>query len=161
VRSRIGAIAFVVLAATLTLFGQDKPKGGRHVILPNPKLVRCASIDCYQLWSGKAPERGDIYPVRVEIALLDKPCPFGLTAIYDKSVAFEDLQAALEAQYGKGTPEHWTNAPLMIWQVNDGDFMIVLDMADEEIAKARRVDVGTKELFFDDARMPTTTCNPK
>jgi hypothetical protein len=152
------AIGHLVVAASLACFGQAKPESGRRVILPNPKLIRCVSLDCYQLWEDKAPRAGDIYPVGVEVGLPGKHCPFGVSAVYDKSVSFADLQAALEARFGKRTPEHWTEASVMVWQVGD-DFMIVLDEADRKIAKSRQVDVGTKEIFIDDARMPTTTCN--
>jgi hypothetical protein len=152
------AIGCIVVAASLACFGQAKPETGRRVILPNPKLIRCVSSDCYQPWEDKAPRAGDIYPVRVEVGLLGKHCPFGVSAVYDKSVSFEDLQAAIEVRFGKGTPEHWTEAPLTFWQVSD-DFSIVLDTADQTISKSRRVDVETKELFYSDARMPTTTCN--
>ena len=37
--------------------------------------------------------------------------PFGLTARYNKAVSFEELKAALEKRYGKGTAENlasWT-----------------------------------------------------
>jgi len=158
-RGPLSAIAIVALTATLVCMGQEAQKPGGRVILPNPKLVRCSAPDCSQLWEDKAPKPGDIYPIRIEVALLGKACPFGLSAVYDKAVSFEYLQAAIETRYGKGTAEHWTEAPLMVWHVEDGDFMIVLDAADQRIAKARHVDVGTKELFIDDARMPTGTCN--
>ena len=156
----IGAIAIAVLTLTLVCVGQDALKPGGRVILPNPKLVRCSSLDCYQLWEAKAPSTGDIYPIRIEVALLGKACPFGLSAVYDKAVPFEYLQAALESRFGKGEPKQWTKARLTVWEVAD-DFTIVLDEADEGIAKARHVDVGAKELFIDDARMPTSTCNKK
>jgi hypothetical protein len=148
-------IRCLVIAASLACFGQAKPQPGRRVILPNSKLIRCVSLDCYQLWEDKPPRAGDIYPVRVEVGLPGKHCPFGVSAFYDKSVLFEDLQAAIEARFGKGTPEHWTEAPVMVWQVGD-DFMIVLHEADQRIAKAWHADAGTKGLFYDDARTPST-----
>jgi len=156
VRNAIGCM--IVMAASLACFGQAKPEPGKRIILPNPKLIRCVSLACYQLWEDTPPQTGDVYPVRVEVALLGKHCPFGVSAVYDKSISFEDLQSAIEARFGKGTPEHWTEAPLILWHVGD-DFTIMLDTADQKIAKNRRLDVGTKELFYTDARMPTTTCN--
>jgi hypothetical protein len=113
------------------------------------------------LWEDGAPEASDIYPERVEAALLGKACPFGVSARYDKSIAFDELQAAIEARYGKGTPEHWTKAPLMVWHVRSDDFMIELVTVDKRMAKVQRVEVGTKEINYTDSRMPTTTCNDR
>ena len=156
----IGAIAIGLLIATLICMGQDVLKPGGRVILPNPKLVRCSSLECSELWETKAPKPGDIYPLRIEVGLPGQACPFGVSAVYDKAVPFDYLEAAIESRYGKGEPKHWTKARLSFWEVAN-DFTIVLDEADEGIAKARHVDVGTKELFIDDARTPTGTCNQR
>jgi len=47
----------------LTSHGQSKHEMGNHVILPNPKLLRCLSSDRAQLWQDKP--RGD----KEEVAL--------------------------------------------------------------------------------------------
>ena len=153
--------ATVVLIACLTGHGQTGKETRRHVVLPDPKMIRCISSDCYQLWLNGPPQSGDIYPERVVLSLLGKHCPYGVSAIYDKSISFDDLQAALEEHYGKGETKHWTKAALMIWHVGSGDFSIMLDTADKRISKVRGVDVGTKELFYTDSRIDTNTCNSK
>ena len=76
-------------------------------------------------------------------------------ARYDKSVSFEDLQAAIEGHYGKGTAEHWTNAPLTIWHVEREKFSIQLETVDKRMAKAQGVEEGTKNIHYTDAQVPT------
>lgn len=141
-------VAIFLLVVCLVAHAQTEHETVRRVVLPNPGLIHCVSTDCYQLWLDHAPQPGDIYPLRVVVSLLGKHCPAGVSAIYDKSVAFEDLQAALEARYGKGEPEHWTKAALMVWHVDAGNFSIMLDTADKRISKVRRLDLGAKELFL-------------
>lgn len=151
--------ATVILVACATSYGQVKPETRKHVVLPNPKLVRCTSADCYNLWQNRPPDANNIYPHAVDISLLDSPCAFGVTARYDKAVSFEDLRAAIEEQFGKGTAQHWTKAPLMSWQVESQKLHIVLETADKRLAKAQRLDVGTKIIHYTDSQVPTK-CGP-
>jgi hypothetical protein len=148
-------VAAVIIAASLTSYGQATNHVRQHIALPNPKLVRCVSSSCYWPWQDGPPDANDVYPTRVEIGFHGSSCPFGVTARYDKSVSFEDLEAAIEQHYGKGESEHWTRAPLMIWHVETVGVMITLETVDKRMAKAQRVEVGTKNVIYTDSQVPT------
>lgn len=130
--------------------GQAAGRSDKRVILPNIKLVRCMTSDCFQLLQDEAPRPGDIYPEHIDVAFLDRWCPFGLTARYNKAVSFEDLKNALESRYGKGTARNWTDAPLMIWEVESAHLFIQLDVADKRMAQNQHVEEGTKAIHYDD-----------
>lgn len=113
------------------------------------------SVDCYQLWQEGPRNTDDIYPTRVEVGLLGNPCPFGVTAYYDKSVSFNKLQSELEEQYGKGTSEHWIKTPLMSWRAEPEKVSILLEVVDKRMAKAQKVELGTIIIHYTDSEVPT------
>jgi hypothetical protein len=130
--------------------GQTTGQSTRRVILPNVKLVRCMTSECFQLLQDDPPRPGDIYPEHIDVAFLDRWCPFGLDARYNKAVPFEDLKATLEKRYGKGTVKNWTDAPLVIWQIESDHLLIQLDIADKSMAQTRRVEEGTRTVHYSD-----------
>ena len=129
---------------------QARGQSAKRVILPNIKLLRCMTSDCFQLLQDEPPRPGDIYPEHIYVAFLDRWCPFGLTARYNKAVSFEDLKSALEKRYGKGTVKNWTDAPLVIWDVEPGHLFIQLDVTDKRMAQNQHVPEGTKSIHYDD-----------
>jgi hypothetical protein len=131
-------------------FGQARQQSTKRVILPNIKLVRCMTSDCFQLLQDEPPRPGDIFPEYINVAFLDRWCPFGLTARYNKAVSFEDLKDALEKRYGKGTTKNWTDAPLVIWEIESDHLVIQLDSADKRMAQNQHVEEGTKSIHYDD-----------
>jgi len=129
---------------------QTKQQTSKHVILPNIKLVRCITSDCFQLLQQDPPRPGDVYPEHIDVAFLDRWCPFGLDATYNKAVPLEDLTSALEKLYGKGTAKNWTDAPLMIWHIESDQLLIQLDVADKRMAQSRHVEEGTRTIHYSD-----------
>jgi hypothetical protein len=145
-RSTSLVAAFLLIGSCAISTGQAAKK---RVILPNLKLVRCMTSDCFQLLQDDPPRPGDVYPEHIDVAFLDRWCPFGLTARYNKAVSFEELEAALEKRYGKGTVKNWTNAPLVVWDVEPHLF-IQLDVADKQMAQNQHLEEGTKSVHYDD-----------
>lgn len=131
-------------------FGQARQQSSSRVILPNTKLVRCMASDCFQLLQDDPPRPGDIYPEHIDVAFLDRWCPFGLTARYNKAVSFDNLKAALEKRYGKGTVENWPHGPAMTWQVESDHVFIELEIADKQMAQNQHVEEGTKTIHYHD-----------
>jgi hypothetical protein len=81
-----------------------------HIVLPNPKLLGCESVTCSQLWLNNDAVPGAKYPKQLRIdfsdgsttttlvgSLFEFPngVPYGLTAVYDKSVTIDDVEASI------------------------------------------------------------------
>ena len=109
------------------------------------------TVDCFQLLQDEPPRPGDIYPEHIDVAFLDRWCPYGLTARYNKTVSFDDLKAALEKRYGKGTAESWPHGPAVTWQVESAHIFIELEIADKGMAYNQHVEEGTKNIHYHDA----------
>jgi hypothetical protein len=124
---------------------QAKHETAKRVILPNIRLVRCMTSDCFQLLQDEPPRPGDIYPEHIDIAFLDRWCPFGLTARYNKAVSFGDLKDALEKLYGKGTAENWPHGPVVTWKVESDHVFVELEIADKLMAQNQHVEEGTQK----------------
>lgn len=131
-------------------FGQAKQESTKRVILPNIRLVRCVTSDCFQLLQDNPPRPGDVHPEHIDVAFLDRWCPFGLTATYDKAVPFEDLKNALEKQFGKGTSESWPDGPVLTWNVESAHLTIDLEVADKRIAQNRHIEEGARTVHYSD-----------
>src|ERR1700683_412183 len=145
-------IVTVLLVAGIssTSSGQIAGRPDKRVILPSIKLVRCMTSDCFQLLQDDPPRPGDIYPEHIDVAFLDRWCPFGLTARYNKAVPFLELKAALEKRYGKGTTENWPDGPAVTWEVESAHVFVVLDTADKRMAQNQHVEEGTKSVHYHD-----------
>jgi hypothetical protein len=143
-------LATAIAVACLAAPGQVKSET-RHVILPNPTLLRCLSLACSQLWQDKAPEPNDIYPKAVTVELPDNtPCPLGVSVQYDKSVSMDDLKAAIDARYGKWAFVTNATSPVKSWRVESERFSIQLRNVTERDAKLSddKLEVGTKTVVY-------------
>jgi hypothetical protein len=139
----------MMLAMSLTSQGQVKPGTSKRVILPNPKLLKCVSSDCSQLWQDKAPDANDIRPKQVVVDLLrDDYCPTGVMAHYDKSVSIDDLKAAIDERYGKWAMAHFTSGPVMLWRVESEKFVISLSTSDKQEEEREGLEPGTKTVIY-------------
>jgi hypothetical protein len=109
-----------------------------HVVLPNPKLLGCQSVACSQLWLINDPVPDAKYPKQLKIdfsdgsptghgSLFEIPdgAPYGLIAVYDKSVTIEAVEASINEHYAK-----WTygdpDPKLKLWRVEPEKFVIQL-----------------------------------
>jgi hypothetical protein len=129
---------------------QAKDQLVKRVILPNIELIRCMTADCFQLLQNEPPRPGDIYPEHIDVAFLDRWCPFGLTARYNKAVSFDDLKVALEKRYGKGATKNWTDIPSVIWEVEPAHVIVELKVVDKRMSQKEPLEEGTKLLHYDD-----------
>ncbi len=90
-----------LIAAVVSILGLahcQAPKeenSGSRLVLPNPKLLRCRSSDCFQLWLDKSAEANSIFPKQMIIDM-DQSCLYGMIVLYDKSIPLSDVKAAIE-----------------------------------------------------------------
>jgi len=106
--------AFRVLAAAWCLLaslcaGAQAGGSTRKVVLPSPQLIHCRAADCSQLWKQDSSDGGIVYPAQVLTDFVNGEI-VGLTAVYDKSVTREEIEAAVTAIYGaslKALPNMW------------------------------------------------------
>lgn len=120
-------IAIGILMIGLTSYGQLKPESGKHVVLPNPKLLGCRSSSCSQLWEDNRARTDVIYPRQITVDFFDTDhCPLGVTALYGKSVSMDDLKAALDERYGKWALSSNATSPVKLWRVEPEKFAIQL-----------------------------------
>jgi hypothetical protein len=161
-KKNIVAALFIV---GLTSHAQSKHETGKHVILPNPKLLRCLSSDCAQRWQDKPPEANDVYPKQVIVDFYNNPCPLGVMARYDKSVSTADLKAAIDKRYGQWAFASNDTSPVKLWRVQPEKFAIQLGDTDRRIAKLAKLsgeeeDVGTKTIIYLAFRPPKNCSFP-
>src|SRR5215469_4433585 len=83
------AVAALFLILSLSHLEVAKGQDRTRLVLPNPKLLRCSSSDCAQLWSETAGQRA-IFPKQL-IFDADEGCIYGVTALYDKSVSVDQV----------------------------------------------------------------------
>jgi hypothetical protein len=91
-------------------------KNGSRIVLPNPKLLRCKSFDCYQVWLEKSAETNAEFPKQVSIDM-NHSCLYGMTALYDKSIPLDDIRAAIDERYRKWAVPEFVNSSIKIWRV--------------------------------------------
>ena|ERR1700732_1066489 len=102
-------LAAVVLTLGLAHGAATKGNGDR-IVLPNPKLLRCKSSDCDQVWLTTTAQTNAIFPKQVSIDM-NQSCLYGMTAIYDKTVPFNDIMAAIDERYGKWSVPEFASSP--------------------------------------------------
>ena len=130
----------IVAAITLASCVSVAATTNVHIVLPNPKLLGCASVTCSQLWLNNDAVPDAKYPKQLRIdfsdgstittpngSLFEFPngVPYGLTAVYNKSVTIDDVEASINERYskwvyGKPTPN------LKLWRIEPEKFVIQL-----------------------------------
>lgn len=131
------------LACSRTAVGENS----KRIVLPNPRLLRCNSSDCYQMWLEKTFEANGVFPKQFSVDM-NGNCLYGMTALYDKSVPIEDITAAIDEQYGKWAIPEFEKLPLKLWRVEPEKFAIQLSTADKQDEKRNRADAGTKRAIY-------------
>jgi hypothetical protein len=142
-------IAAVVLILSLAHSEPAKEENsGSRLVLPNPKLLRCRSSDCFQLWSEKSIEANSVFPKQM-ILDMNQSCLYGMRAVYDKSLSVNDVKAAIDERYGKwALPLEDPSGPVKLWRVVPEKFAISLSVADQKDEKMNLADAGTKEAIY-------------
>jgi hypothetical protein len=131
------------LACSRTAIGENS----KGIVLPNPRLLRCSSADCYQMWLEKTFEANGVFPKQFGIDM-NGNCLYCMTALYDKSVAIKDIAAAIDERYGKWAIREFEKSPLKLWRVEPEKFAIQLSTANKQDEKRKIADAGTKQALY-------------
>ena len=140
-------IAAVVLLLGLANFQTAQEENSKHVVLPSPKLLRCKSSDCFQLWVESPHEANIVFPKQTRIDM-NGDCLYALTAVCDKPVPLDQVKAAINARYGKWALAQFADSPMKLWRVESEKFAISLSVADKEDEKMNFADAGTKKVIY-------------
>ncbi len=139
-------LTLVVLTLGLAHGAATEGNSGR-IVLPNPKLLRCNSPDCEQVWLKNTAKTDAIFPKQVSIDM-NQSCLYGMTAIYDKSVPFDDIMAAINERYGKWTVPEFANSPSKMWRVAPEKFAIQLSVASKKDEKRNIAEAGSTQAIY-------------
>ena len=141
-------IAAMVLMAGLAHCETAKDEKNTRLVLPNPKLLRCKSSDCFQLWLEKSAETNAVFPKQLVIDM-NQNCLYGMTATYDKPIPVEDVRAAIDERYGRwALPLDDPSGPVKLWRVEPEKFAIQLSVGDKKTEKMNIADAGTKQAIY-------------
>jgi len=138
--------ATAALALVLAPFQTAKEQNGGHVVLPNPNLLRCRSSDCSRLWSDN-PDADAVLPKQIRVDV-DHNCVYGFTALYDKSVSVDAVEAAIDERYKKWALAEFANSPLRLWRVESEKLAIQLSTGDRKDEKRGFAEAGAKVVIF-------------
>jgi hypothetical protein len=141
-----------LIAAAVLLFGfaywQIAGEESRsRFILPNSKLLRCKSSDCFQLWSEKSVEADAVFPKQLVLDM-NQGCIYGMTVSWDKSIPVDEVKAAIDERYGKWALGQFVNSAMKLWRVEPEKFAIQLTVADKKDEKMNMAEAGTKQAIY-------------
>ena len=143
---RLVATVTLILGLAHCQLAKEENSSSR-LVLPNPKLLRCRSSDCFQLWSEKSVEANAVFPKQVIIDM-NQSCLYGMTALYDKSISVDDVRAAIDERYEKWAYTDFANSPVKLWRVEPEKFAIQLCVGDKKTEKMNMADAGTKQAIY-------------
>ena len=141
---RIVAVLTLVLILPHLQVARGQNPG--RIVLPNPKLLRCSSSDCFQLWP-EATEQKAIFPKQM-IVDMEQGCVYGMTALYDKSVSLDQIVSAIDGDYKQWTVSGLSHPSLHVWRVEDQKFSIQLTVASKENEKRNTAEAGTRQAIY-------------
>jgi len=150
-------IAVVILLLCPLALSDAKGQNHDTLILPNANLLRCNSSDCFRLWSGATEQQG-LFPKQMTIDM-DRGCVYGMTALYDKAVPFDRVDAAINDRYRQWFSADGSTAVLHLWRVEAQKFAIQLHLADTKDEKRNLAEAGTKQVIYI-AFGGRAACNP-
>ena len=130
-------LALAVLILGLTTCRESEARNTQVIVLPDFKLAGASVPNLSRLWPDRPTDTGAIYPKMLSIDM-DSGVVQGLTATYDKSVSIDELQASINARYGKFALAGFETTPLKLWRVEPEKFAISLSVAED----------GMKQLIY-------------
>ncbi len=89
---------------------------GKHFILPNPALLGCNAGNCTQILPDQVADPDAVYPWQVLVDFNGGKV-IGLIALYDQPNTIEDLQEAVDQQYGQWAMADFRSGPVRLWRV--------------------------------------------
>lgn len=117
-----------------------------HLVLPNSKLLRCNSSNCFQLFSESIEQRA-MAPRQVILDMRDG-CIYGLTALYDKSVPIDLMKSGIDDVYKQWSVNDASDSKLYLWRVEPEKFGIQLSVTTKEDEKRNAVETGTRQVIY-------------
>jgi hypothetical protein len=99
------------------------------------------------VWLKNTAKTDAIFPKQVSIDM-NQSCLYGMTAIYDKSVPFDDIMAAINERYGKWTVPEFANSPSKMWRVAPEKFAIELSVANKKDEKRNIAEAGSTKAIY-------------
>lgn len=139
-------LAAIVLVISLPIC-QMAQESRVNIVLPNPKLLACKLADCSELWLDKVAAANAVFPKQLLIDS-NQRCVYGMTALYDKAVSFDDLKTAIDEHYGKWVVPGFEKSSIRLWRMEPEKFAIQLNVADKKDKKMSGADPGTKQVIF-------------
>jgi hypothetical protein len=137
------AIVLIVLMLSFSDCQAAREGTGARIVLPNPKLLRCALSDCSALWLENSSDSNAVFPKQIIIDM-NQNCVYGFRVRHEKSVPFDDVKATIDERYGK-----WAVAGLEgMWRVNSEKFVIQLVVANKKDEKMGFAEAGEKEVIY-------------
>ena len=145
-----GTMAVVLFSMGMVLAVPKDPIE-KHVVLPNPRLVRHCSSICTHFWDGDSWGTNDIYPLQLAIDIAGHGCPRGVVALYDNSVSLADIKGALDQRYEKWANPENSRLRVKIWRVEPEN--VAVQLAEIESENDLPISSGTSTTS-DDGRNP-------
>jgi hypothetical protein len=145
---RIVVVLTLMLVPVLALNNLSKVGGENlgRVVLPNSKLLRCSSSNCFQLFS-EAVERKAISPKQVVLDI-DNGCIYGMTAMYEKSVPIDWIKSGIDEDYKQWFVSYPSDSNLYLWRVGPQKFAVQLSIASKEDEKRNAAEAGTRQVIY-------------
>jgi hypothetical protein len=138
----IAAIVLMLSPAHVQTTHEEKS----HIVLPSPKLLRCKSSDCFNLWLEER-QANAVFPKQLLIDM-NQDCVYGLEAFYEKSVSVHDIESAIDEHYFESKNEDLAKHSIRVWRVESEKFAIQLGEADKKDEKRNGDEAGTKQLIY-------------
>jgi hypothetical protein len=136
----------LILILTLSHLKAARGESLARLVLPNPKLLRCKSSNCLQLFSEDVGQK-DIAPKQIVLDMNDG-CVYGITARYDKSVPIDRIKSEISTVYKQWSMNYPSETNLYLWRVEPEKFAINLAVTDKEDKKRIGTEVGTRQLMY-------------
>ncbi len=141
------SIVLIILMLSFAEHQAAREESTKRIVLPNPKLLRCANSDCNALWLENSSDPNAVFPKQFIIDM-NQNCLYGFRVRYEKSVPFDDVKAAIDERYGKWAVAGLESPTGGIWRVNSEKFAIQLVVANKKDEKMGFAEAGEKEVFY-------------
>ena len=79
---------------------------------------------------------------------MNQSCLYGMTAIYDKTVSFDDIRAAIDERYKTWSVPEFANSPLKMWRVASEKFAIQLSVVSKKDEKRNVAEAGSTQAIY-------------
>jgi hypothetical protein len=139
-------ILVLVLILALSHLKTVRGENLGRLVLPNPKLLRCRSSNCRQLFS-EGTEQKAISPKQM-ILDIDHGCIYGMTVMFEKSVPFDQLKTEIDDLYKQWSVNDPSNSTLHLWRVEPQKFAIQLAVTSKEDEKRNVAEAGTRQVIY-------------